>query len=91
MKMTPEISRRMHAAKARRRMAAAAPDYPALLPLNVPVKRILVEDFRAGTRHELVLFPSARRRNQFRVEVDGLPWKESIGYSRIMSGLRKAR
>ena len=81
----------MHADRARRRMAGPAPDYPPLWPLNVPVKRILIEDLRAGTRHELVLFPSARRRDQFRVEVDGLPWNESIGYSRIMAGLRKAR
>ena len=91
MKMTPEISRRMHAAKARKRLAAPAPEYPPLLPLNVPVKRILIEDLRLGTRHELLLFPAARRRNQFRVEVDGLPWRDSIGYSRIMAGLRKAR
>lgn len=89
--MTREISRRMVEAKSRKRMEGPAPEYPALLPLNVPVKRILIEDFRSGTRHELVLFPSARRRDQFRVEVDGLPWKDSIGYSRIMAGMRKAR
>ena len=89
--MTLEISRRMTAARARKRMGRPPPDYLPLPVLNVPVKRILIEDFQRGTRHELMLYPSARRRDQFRVEVDGLPWKASIGYSRIMAGLRKAR
>ena len=89
--MTPEISRRMHAAKARKRRDLPAPDYPRPLPLDVPLKRITVEDFRLGTKHELRLYPSPARRDQFRVTVDGREWKQAIGYSRLLAGVRKAR
>ena len=89
--MTPEISRRMHSAKARRRMALPPPEYPSHPPLDAPLKRITVEDFRLGTKHELTLYPSARRKDQFRVTVDGKAWKQSIGYSRLLAGLRKAK
>ena len=91
MKITHEISQRMHAAKARRRLNGPAPDYPTLLPLNMPIKKIIIEDFLRSSRHELLLFPSAKRCDQFRVEVDGKPWKDSIGYSRLLAGIRKAR
>lgn len=81
----------MHAAKARKRLAALPPEYPTTPPLGAPLKRITVEDFRLGTKHEITPYPSARRKDQFRVTVDGKAWKQSIGYSRLLAGIRKAR
>jgi len=81
----------MNAAKARKRESGPAPDYPPMLRLDVPVKRIVIEDLRFGSRHELLLFISVHRRNSFRVEMDGKPWKDCIGYSRLLAGIRKAR
>lgn len=89
--MTRALSLKWHAAKARKRLADPPPDYPAPIDYTRPVKRITVEDLRTGRRNELTLFISTRRTDQFRVQVNGEPWKEAIGYSRLMAGLRKAR
>lgn len=78
----------MRAAKAAKRMAAPAPDYPADLP---DLRReILIIDHDFGRReHRLTLYRT-RRVDCYRVEVDGQPWVDSMGWSRILAGLRKA-
>jgi len=78
----------MRAAKAARRMAAAAPDYPSELPALR--REILIIDHDFGRReHRLTLYRT-RRVDCYRVEVDGQPWADSMGWSRILTGLRKA-
>ena len=80
--------RAMKAGKDAARMARPAPDYPPELPdLRM---RITVERFDAGepTRHVFELRRS-RRIDQYRVEVDGTPWRVA-GLSAVLEGLRKA-
>ena len=78
----------MRAAKAVKRLDLPAPDYPADLP---DLRReILIIDHDFGRReHRLTLYRT-RRVDCYRVEVDGQPWADSMGWSRILAGLRKA-
>ena len=78
-------------AKARKRMASPPPDYPALLDHSKPVRRLTVEDLTTGESHTFTLFISASRIDQFRCDVDGKPWKEQIGWSRLMASIRKSQ
>ena len=78
----------MRAAKARKREAAPAPDYPTQLPELR--RRIVIIDYDFGERiHTLDLYRS-NRIDCYRVNVDGQPWKDRMGWSRILSGLRKS-
>ena len=78
----------MRAAKEAKRMAAPAPDYPEDLPILR--REILIIDHDFGRReHRLTLYRT-RRVDCYRVEVDGKPWSDCIGWSRILAGLRKA-
>lgn len=88
--MTREKSAQMHAAKARKRMASPAPDYPALLDYSAPVESWTFRDYRRGRTHKLVLFPSRRRRGSFRVVVNGKEWSRCIGYDRLLRQTGKA-
>ncbi len=78
----------MRAAKAARRLAGSVSDYPLTLP---DLRReIIVIDHDFGRReHRLALYRT-RRVDCYRVEVDGKPWSDSMGWSRILAGLRKA-
>ena len=70
------------------RMAAPAPDYPVALPdLR---RRIVIEDFDFGHRVHVLELHKTDRVDCYRVEVDGKPWKARIGWSQILSGLRKS-
>ena len=89
--MTRELSRKLHEAKARKRMALPPPEYPAPLDYTKPIKKISVKDFRNGEHHVFVLFHCRKRRDTWRVEVNGKEWKKVIGYSGIMAAIRKAR
>lgn len=89
--MTRALSRKFHEAKARKRMALPTPEYPPLIDYDKMVKRIIIEDFRDGSKHVFELYISKRRKDMFRVVLDGKEWKSAIGYSHIMSGIRKAR
>lgn len=83
------ICSRMRAAKDRLRMEADPPAYPVELPdLR---RRIIVEDYDDGQpiRHEFCLYRSDRI-DCYRVVVDGAEWKQKIGWSQILAGLRRA-
>ena len=80
---------RMRAAKERKRLSGPAPDYPPDLP---ELRRlIIVEDYDGSEtiRHELVLYRTDRI-DCYRVVADGKEWKERVGWSKILAGLRKA-
>jgi len=78
----------MRAAKAEKRMVQPAPEYPAALPYLR--RRIVIIDHDFGERiHTLDLYRT-NRRDCYRVVADGVEWKERIGWSRILAGLRKS-
>lgn len=70
------------------RMAASAPDYPAVLPdLR---RRIVIEDFDFGHRVHVLEFFRTDRIDCYRVFADGVLWKARIGWSQALAGLRKS-
>ena len=89
--MNRELSRKFHEAKARKRMSLPAPEYPPILDYENPIKEITIKDFRTGEANTMTLYYSRRRRDMFRVLVNGKEWQKSIGYSRIMAAIRKSR
>ena len=74
----------MHAARARHRMNGPAPDYPPDVDYDLPVESWRIRRFVTGKIYDIVLFPSRRRRDTFKVLVNGKPWTQSMGYDRIM-------
>ena len=88
--MTREKSAQMHAAKERKRMEGDPQDYPPSIDYAAPVQCIRISDYRTGKIHQLTLFHSRRRLGCYRVTVNGKPWKQSIGYDRMLRGLRTA-
>ena len=89
--ITVTHSQNMVASKARIRLSAPPPEYHDCADTSSPVRRITVEDCIIGTSHTLTLYISPMRVDQFRVEVDGKPWKDRIGWSRILAGIRKSQ
>lgn len=85
-KYSAERQRAAQATRAANRLAGPAPDYPQPLPLLRRV--IVVIDFDTQQTHTLRLYRS-RRVDQFRVTVDGQPWKVA-GFAGVLEGLRKA-
>lgn len=78
----------MRAAKERKRLEGNAPDYPPELPHLR--RRIVIIDYDNGrTVHRLDLY-KCNRIDCYNVHVDGQPWKQRIGWSRILTGLRKS-
>ena len=78
----------MRAAKERKRLEGNAPDYPPELPHLR--RRIIIIDYDHGHEvHRLDLYRS-NRIDCYNVNVDGKPWKQHIGWSRILTGIRKS-
>lgn len=78
-----------HAAKARKRMAAPAPDYPALANPSLPVETWTFTNHQSGRFNVVVLLPSMRRRNTFAVEVNGKVKHRGMGRDRAMRWIVK--
>jgi hypothetical protein len=71
-----------------RRMDSPAPEYPAALPELR--RQIIIRDFDFGEKiHTLDLYRTDRV-DCYRVVADGVEWKERIGWSKILAGLRKS-
>lgn len=77
-------------AKERNRSQSPPPDYFNAPDYTKAVRRLVYEDFLTGAKHEFLLFISPRRVDQFRVEINGKLWKERIGWTHVLAGLRKA-
>lgn len=70
------------------RLAAPAPDYPATLPALR--RQIIIRDFDFGEKiHTLDLYRTDRV-DCYRVVADGVEWKQRVGWSKILAGLRKS-
>lgn len=94
MHMTRALSRKLHEAKARLRMAGPATEYPPVPDYDRLFRRITVESFwiNGGTEtHVVDLYPSRGRRDQYRAVVNGKPWKDRISMTDVFAGLRKSR
>ena len=79
----------MREAKEREILSGPSPQYP----LDVPDlrRKIIIEDYDSGTvvRHEIELHRTSRI-DCYRVVIDGKEWKNFVGWSAILSGIRKA-
>ena len=70
------------------RLDGPAPDYPQALP-NLR-RQIIIRDFDFGEKiHTLDLYLTDRV-DCYRAVADGVEWKERIGWSKILAGLRKS-
>lgn len=78
----------MRAAKAKKREAGELPERTPQLPELR--RRLVIEDFDYGHQIHVMEFFRTNRIDCFRVVVDGVEWKKSIGWSRALAGLRKS-
>ena len=70
------------------RAAAPAPEYPVALPdLR---RRIVITDYDFGERVHTIDLYRTDRVDCYRVVADGRPWKDRMGWSKILAGLRKS-
>jgi len=78
----------MRAAKARKRLSGdpveRVPDLPNLR------RRIIIIDYDHGRSVLYLDLYRSDRIDCYNVEVDGQPWRQRIGWSRILAGLRKS-
>jgi len=70
------------------RMDGPAPDYPQ--PLPELRRRIVIEDFDFERRVHVLEFFRTNRVDCYKVVADGKVWKERIGWSQALAGLRKS-
>lgn len=87
-KRSIETLARMKAGKAAARIGRPAPEYPAALP-NLRREIIIIDHDFGEKIHRLMLYRT-NRRDCYRVVADGVEWKERIGWSKILAGLRKS-
>jgi len=78
----------MRRGRERARLDGPAPDYPAALP---ELRReIIIIDHDFGEKiHRLMLYRTDRV-DCYRCVADGVEWKERVGWSKILAGLRKS-
>ncbi len=75
-------------AKERKRLAGPAPDYPRELPY---LRRVLIViDYDFGRKVHCMKLYRTNRVDCYRVEADGKHWKDRIGWSGVLAGLRKS-
>ena len=91
-KRQAEQARRLEAMRRGKDRARMAREPRGRMP-ELPLLRreVIVIDFDSGApvTHTLHLFRCGRV-DQYRAEADGKPWKDRIGWSRVLAGLRKA-
>ncbi len=78
----------MRAAKERKRLESQPPEYPLELPELR--RRIIVIDYDFGkVVHRIDLYKT-KRIDCYRAVADGKPWKEKIGWSKVVEAMRKS-
>lgn len=71
-------------------MALPPPEYPEPIDYDLPVESWTIRFHKTGNVHKLILFPSRRRKNCFRIVVDGKEWTKCMGYDRTMRNTVKS-
>lgn len=87
-KWTRETSALAHAAKARKRLAGPAPEYPPLVEAGRLLHRIRVESFVAGTGFEVEIRQAARS-NQIVAVTFGRASRRPHGFDLLFRRLRQ--
>ena len=78
----------MRKAKERKRLESPSQDYPSELPdLR---KIIVVIDLDFGKKVSIMRLYKTGRIDQYRAEANGKLWKERIGLSGVLAGIRKS-
>ena len=85
--MTPELSAAWNKARAAKRLAGPAPEYPPMLDYGSRLGVIVVGN-SLGEWHDLEVFHSPRRRDSLLVMVDGRLWRKQVGRHQL--GLKVA-
>lgn len=88
-KYSAERQRRAQATRDANRMAAPAPDYPRPLPALRRVIVVIDFDGPVPVTHTVRLWRTPRV-DQYRAEVDGRAWRQRVGFSAVLAGLRKS-
>lgn len=70
-------------------MEGPPPEYLPEVDYAAPVESWTFRNYATGKTYKLVLFPSRRRRDAFRVLVNGREWSRGIGYDRLLRQTRK--
>lgn len=78
----------MRAAKERKRLEGEAPDYPRELP-NLR-RRVIVIDYDFGKVVHVIDLYRTNRVDCYKAVADGKPWKDRVGWSKVLEGLRKS-
>lgn len=79
---------RLREFRQQKRLHSPAPDYPVELPSLR--RKIIIYNYDFGEEMHVLDCYKSDRIDCFRVVVDGKPWKNRIGFSRILAGIRKA-
>lgn len=78
----------MRAAKEKKRLNSQAPDYPAELP---KLRRIvIIIDFDFGKLVQIIRLYRTNRIDCYKAIVDGQVWKDRVGWSKVLEGIRKS-
>jgi hypothetical protein len=78
--------RAMREARERRRLEGAEPRYPRELPT---LRRTLITiDYDFGRVEHRIDLCRPRRIDGYRAVADGVEWKRSVGWSKVLAGLR---
>lgn len=78
----------MNEAKRRKIQESPSPDYPIELP---ELRRmIIVIDYDFGKTVHILKCMKTNRIDLFKVYSDGKLWKDGIGFSKILQGIRKS-
>ena len=78
----------MRKAKERIRLERPAPDYPVNLPELRKI--IVIIDYDFGKKVNVMRLYKTGRIDQYRAEANGKPWKQRIGLSGVLAGIRKS-
>ncbi len=87
-KISEKLQAAMQAGRERSRVEGE-PRSPALQPPNLR-RRITIEDFDFGHVTHTVELYRTNRIDCYRAVADGKPWRERIGWSNVLTALRKS-
>lgn len=81
---------RMREAKERKRLEGPPLDYPPPLELPELRRQVIVIDYDFGRVEKRVDLYRTDRVDCYRVMIDGKLWRDRIGFSGVLEGIRKS-